>query len=93
MIFYHFAFLKTVDGRYEFMRRHGDDGETITFEPAPEGLVPDRGKGWGSCEIIGGPEVVWLTTDATTVPDSCIWKMHDQDPVNRPEVDQLAEVA
>jgi hypothetical protein len=80
MIFYHFTFLKVVEGSRLFMRPAGKECDMINFQPAPEGLTPSPGQAWGSCglqdKIPGAPEVVWLTTDATTVPDenSHIWK-------------------
>lgn len=89
MILYHFTFLKTDDPRGGFMRR--EDGSPIwapgaeqtDYEgppmPAPVGLTPEpgNGTGWGSCEIPGAPEVVWLTGDPRTVPceDSHIFRV------------------
>ena len=80
MILYHFTFLKVVEGARLFMRPVSEDGEEITYEPAPEGLTPAPGQAWGSCNLQhkfpDAPEVVWLTTNPTTVPDenSFIWK-------------------
>jgi hypothetical protein len=86
MILYHFTFLKTLCPRGGFMRRQdgspvycpGDgvrdegDDDTIDLSPAPEGLTPSPGEGWGSTRlhrvIPDAPEVVWLTGDPRTVP-------------------------
>ena len=39
MILYHFTFLKVVEGGRLFMQPVSEDGEEITYEPAPEGLT------------------------------------------------------
>jgi hypothetical protein len=80
MIFYHFTFLKVVEGGRLFMRHAGEEGDMINFEPAPEGLTPSPGQAWGSCNLQhafpNAPEVVWLTTSPATVPyeNGFIWK-------------------
>jgi hypothetical protein len=48
VIFYHFTFLKVVDGERLFMKP-GAVGENglVSHEPAPEELTPAPGQAWG----------------------------------------------
>jgi hypothetical protein len=81
MIFYHFTFLKVVEGCRLFMRpgEPAEDG-LIPYDPAPEGLTPEPGMAWGALglqhKVPNAPAVVWLTTDPATVPaeNITIWK-------------------
>src|SRR5712672_3244373 len=82
MILYHFTPLKTLCRRGGFIRR--EDGSPVWFpgdtrdksggdddmflKPAPEGLTPSPGEGWGALGVPDAPEVVWLTSDPKTVP-------------------------